>query len=116
GRGGLATRPALREVPPLRAAGAQRGEPQVLVVSGRHRRRVVPGALHAATGAFVSLLRERRRQDDGAAFLAALGQGRPHVPQRLPWARAPPPPPSPCKQRPQRPTSTSPSCPSLPPS
>ncbi len=80
----------LREFPPLRAAWAQRGEQQVVVVSGRNARRVVHGALDAATGEFVSLLRERSRQDDCAAFLEALGRVRPEVPKLLVWDNAPP--------------------------
>jgi DDE superfamily endonuclease len=74
----------------LRAAWARRGEQRVVVVSGRTSRRVVHGALNAATGDFVALIRERRRQDDGAAFGHALGQGRPDVPKLLVWDNAPP--------------------------
>ncbi len=80
----------LREFPPLRAGWGQRGEQQVVVVSGRNARRVVHGALTAATGEFVSLIRERSRQEDCAAFVAALGQGRPDVPKLLVWDNAPP--------------------------
>src|SRR5215831_17382768 len=80
----------LREFPPLRAAWARRGEQQVVVVSGRNARRVVHGALEAATGAFVALIRERSRQDDCAAFVEALGRVRPEVPKLLIWDNAPP--------------------------
>ena len=80
----------LREFPPLRAAWAKRGEQQVVVVSGRNARRVVHGALAATTGEFVSLIRERSRQDDCAAFLEALGRVRPEVPKLLVWDNAPP--------------------------
>ena len=80
----------LREFPPLRAGWARRGEQRVVVVSGRNARRVVHGALNAATGEFVSLVRERSRQDDCAAFVAALGQMRPQVPKLLVWDNAPP--------------------------
>ncbi len=80
----------LREFPPLRAAWAKRGEQQVVVVSGRNARRVVHGALEAATGEFVALLRERSRQDDCAAFVEALGRVHPEVPKLLIWDNAPP--------------------------
>lgn len=79
-----------REFPPLRAAWGRRGEQQLVVVSGRNARRVVHGALNVATGDFVSLIRERSRQDDCAAFVAALGQVRPAVPKLLVWDNAPP--------------------------
>ena len=80
----------LREFPPLRAAWAKRGEQRVVVVSGRTARRVVHGALEAATGEFVALIRERSRQDDCAAFVEALGRVRPAVPKLLVWDNAPP--------------------------
>lgn len=74
----------LREFPPLRSAWAQRGEQAVVVVSGRNSRRVVHGALNAATGELVTLIRERKRsrQDDCLAFVDTLGQVRPDVPRR----------------------------------
>jgi len=80
----------LREFPPLRAAWAKRGQQQVVVVSGRNARRVLHGALNAATGDFVCLIRERSRQDDGATFVEALGQLRTAVPKLLIWDNAPP--------------------------
>ena len=80
----------LREFPPLRAAGARRGEQQLVVVSGRNSRRVVHGALTAATGDFVALIREHSRQDDCAACVEALGQIHPGVPKLLVWDNAPP--------------------------
>jgi transposase len=80
----------LREFPPLRAAWARRGQQQIVVISGRNARRVVHGALNVATGEFVSLIRERSRQDDCAAFIEALGQLRPDVPKLLVWDNAPP--------------------------
>ena len=43
-----------------------------------------------ATGDFVSLIRERSRQDDCAAFVKALGELRPTVPKLLVWDNAPP--------------------------
>lgn len=80
----------LREFPPLRSAWAQRGEQAVVVVSGRNSRRVVHGALNAATGELVTLIRERSRQDDCLAFVETLGQVRPDVPKLLVWDNAPP--------------------------
>lgn len=80
----------LREYPPLRAAWAQRGEPADVVISGRNGRRVRHGALNAATGELVQLIRERSRQDDCLAFIEALGQVRPEVPKLLIWDNAPP--------------------------
>jgi transposase len=80
----------LREFPPLRAAWAPRGQQQIVVISGRNARRVVHGALNVATGELVSLVRERSRQDDCAAFVEALGALRPHVPKLLVWDNAPP--------------------------
>jgi len=67
----------LREFPPLRAVWARRGQQQIVVISGRNARRVVHGALNVATSEFVSLVHERSRQDDCAAFVDALGQLRP---------------------------------------
>jgi hypothetical protein len=100
----------LREFPPRRAAWMRRGAPRQVVVSGRNRRRVVHGALNAATGEWVTRIRERSRQDDCAAFVAALGQVRPDVPKRLVWDNAPPHPPSESRRPRRPPTSVSPSC------
>lgn len=61
-----------------------------MVLSGRNGRRVVHGALNAATGEFVHLIRDRSRQDDCLAFVEALGQLRPDVPKLLIWDNAPP--------------------------
>ena len=58
-----------------------------MVISGRNARRVVHGALNAATGELVALIRERSRQEDCAAFVETLGQVRPPVPK---WDNAPP--------------------------
>jgi len=80
----------LREFPPLRAAWAKRGRPADVVISGRNARRVVHGALNAATGELVQLVRERSRQDDCRAFVEALGTVRPEVPKLLIWDNAPP--------------------------
>jgi transposase len=80
----------LREFPPLRAGWARRGQQRVVVVSGRNSRRVIHGALNVATGECVCVVRERSRQDDCSAFVAALGQLRPEVPKLLVWDNAPP--------------------------
>lgn len=61
----------------------QRGQPANVVISGRNRRRVLHGALNAATGALVQVVRERSRQDDCLAFIEELGQVRPDVPKHL---------------------------------
>ncbi len=37
-------------------------------MTGRNGRRVIHGALNAATGELVEVVRERSRQDDGSAF------------------------------------------------
>jgi transposase len=80
----------LREYPPLRAAWAPRGQPANVVVSGRNGRRVLHGALNAATGELVQLIRERSRQDDCLAFIEELGKLRPDIPKLLIWDNAPP--------------------------
>jgi transposase len=80
----------VREFPPLRAAWAKRGRQQVVVISGRNGRRVIHGALNAASGDFVSLIRERSRQDDCVAFMQTLAQVHPDVPKLLVWDNAPP--------------------------
>jgi transposase len=90
GEGWFGDETTLREFPPLRAAWARRSQQQIVFISGRNARRVVHGALNVATGEFVSLIRERSRQDDCAAFVEALGQLRPHVPKLLVWDNAPP--------------------------
>jgi transposase len=59
-------------------------------VSGRNSRRVLHGALNAATGALALLVRERSRGDDCLAFVEALGQVHPAVPKLLIWDNAPP--------------------------
>ena len=77
-----------REYPPRRAAWAKRGAPANSGLSGRNSRRVLHGALNAATGELVQL--KRSRQDDCLAFVEALGQVRPDVPKLLIWDNAPP--------------------------
>lgn len=80
----------VREFPPLRAAWSRRGEQQVVVISGRNGRRVLHGALNPHSGEVVSVVRERNRQDDAAAFVTALGQVRPAAPKLLIWDNNPP--------------------------
>ncbi len=80
----------VRAFPPLRAAWAKRGQQQVVVISGRNGRRGIHGALNAASGDCISLLRERSRQDDGVAFVEALARVHPDVPKLLVWDTAPP--------------------------
>jgi transposase len=86
----VADETTLREYPPLRAGWSRRGEQAAVVISGRSARRVVLGALNAATGEFVRLVRERSRADDVAAAVAAVGRVRPDVPKLLVWDNAPP--------------------------
>jgi transposase len=80
----------VREFAPLRACWAKMGEQRGVVISGRNGRRAIHGALNVASGDFVSLNRERSRQDDCLAFIEALGQGRPEAPKLLVWDNAPP--------------------------
>ena len=83
----------VREFPPLRACWAKRGAQREVVISGRNGRngrRVIHGALNAASGEFVSPIRERSRQDDCLAFVEALARVRPEVPKLLVWDTAPP--------------------------
>jgi transposase len=79
----------LREFPPLRCAWARRGEQARVVISGRNARRVLHGALNAATGELVRLLRERGRQADCLAFVEELGRVRPGVRKLLLWDNGP---------------------------
>ena len=71
-------------------SGAKRGQPANVVISGRNARRVIHGALNAATGELVQVVRERSRQDDCLAFVERLTQVRPDVPKLLIWDNAPP--------------------------
>jgi hypothetical protein len=80
----------LREVPPLRAGWARRGQPATVVSSGRHARRVIVGARTSVTGPLVRVVREHGRGEDGAAGVQALGEPTPGVPRRLGWDNAPP--------------------------
>ena len=80
----------LREFPPLRAGWARRGAQATVVISGRHARRVVHGALNAGPGELVRGVREGWRAEDALAFVEALGEVRPGVPKPLVWGNAPP--------------------------
>jgi transposase len=86
----VADETTLREFPPLRASWSKRGEQATVAISGRNDRRVVHGALNAATGEFVRTVRERSRADDVVAAVEALGRVRPDVPKLLVWDNAPP--------------------------
>jgi transposase len=86
----VADETTLREYPPLRAGWSKRGRQAEVVISGRNARRVVCGALNAATGELVRVVRERSRADDVLAAVEALGARRPEVPKLLIWDNAPP--------------------------
>jgi transposase len=60
------------------------------MISDRNGRWVLHGALNAATGELVQLIRERSRQDDCLAFVEQLGAIRPNIPKLLIWDNAPP--------------------------
>lgn len=79
----VADETALREFPPLRAGWSQRGEPAVVRISGRNRRRTILGALNARTGELVRTVRERCRADDVLAAVEALAAVRPGTPKLL---------------------------------
>ena len=86
----VADETALREFPPLRAGWSKRGEPAVILISGRNRRRTILGALNASTGELVRTVRERCRADDVLAAVEALAAVRPGTPKLLVWDNAPP--------------------------
>lgn len=86
----VADETALREFPPLRASWSKRGEPAVVLISGRNKRRTILGALQVTTGELVHTVRERCRTDDVLAAVTALGAVRPEVPKLLIWDNAPP--------------------------
>jgi transposase len=90
GEGWFGAETTRREFPPLRAGWAKVGEQREVVISGRNGRRVIHGALNAASGDFVSLIRERSRQDDCLALVETLGQVHPAVPKLLIGDNAPP--------------------------
>ncbi|HEY1390233.1 MAG TPA: hypothetical protein VGF38_16975 [Ktedonobacterales bacterium] len=54
----------VHEVPPLRATWVRRAEQAVVVMNGRSSRRVLLGTRKVTTGEFVTLVRERRCQDN----------------------------------------------------
>jgi hypothetical protein len=90
---GCGAEPPVREVPPRRACWARRGQQRAqraVVLSGRTAWRVIQGALNSANGEFGALLRERRRQDDCLALVAALGRVHPEAPKLRVWETAPP--------------------------
>jgi hypothetical protein len=60
------------------------------VITGRTGRRGLYGTLHVQTSELVELVGERSRQDDGSAWLEALGQVRPEAAKRLIWDHTPP--------------------------
>jgi transposase len=86
----VADETAPREFPPLRAGWSKRGEPAVVLISGRNKRRTILGALNAATGELVHTVRERCRTDDVLAAVQRLGAVRPEAPKLLVWDNAPP--------------------------
>jgi transposase len=86
----VADETALREFPPLRAGWSKRGEPAVVLISGRNKRRTILGALNVTTGELVTTARERCRTDDVLAAVEHLGTVRPGVPKLLVWDNAPP--------------------------
>lgn len=86
----VADETALREFPPLRAGWSRRGEPAVVLISGKNTRRTILGALNVTTGELVRTVRERCRTDDVLAAVAALGAVRPQSPKLLIWDNAPP--------------------------
>lgn len=86
----VADETGLREFPPLRAGWSKRGEPAVVIISGRNARRTLLGALNVTTGELVHTVRERCRTDDVLAAVEGLGAVRPEVPKLLIWDNAPP--------------------------
>jgi transposase len=86
----VADETVLREFPPLRAGWSKRGEPAVVLISGRNKRRTILGALHVSSGELVQTVRERCRTDDVLAAVQHLGTVRPDVPKLLIWDNAPP--------------------------
>jgi transposase len=81
---------ALREFPPLRAAGAKRGTQQQVVIRGRNAQRVIWAAVNVVTGECIRVGRSRARTEDAQAFVETLGQVRPAVAKLLVWDHAPP--------------------------
>ena len=90
GEGWVGDETALREFPPLRASWSKRGEPAVVLISGRNKRRTILSAVQVSTGELVHTVRERCRTDDVLAAVEVLGRVRPQVPKLLIWDNAPP--------------------------
>ena len=86
----VADETALREFPPLRAGWSKRGDPAVVLISGRNTRRTILGAMQVTTGELVRTVRERCRTDDVLAAIQGLGAVRPEAPKLLIWDNAPP--------------------------
>ena len=76
----VADETALREFPPLRAGWRKRGQPAVVLISGKNPRRTILGALKVTTGELVRTVRERCRTDDVLAAVATRGAVRPATP------------------------------------
>jgi transposase len=85
----VADETALREFPPLRAAWSKRGQPAIVTISGRNKRRTILGALNVTSGELVHRVRERCRTEDVQAAVAAVGAVRPETPKLLIWDNAP---------------------------
>jgi transposase len=85
----VADETALREFPPLRAGWRPRGQPALITISGRNRRRTILGALNVRSGELVCTLRERCRTEDVQAAVGAVGAVRPERPKLLIWDNAP---------------------------
>lgn len=58
------------------------------MLSRRNGRRVLHGALNAATGKLMQIARERGRQDDGRAFVQTLDHVQTEVSKLLTWDNA----------------------------
>ena len=59
----------LRELPPLRACWAKRGERAVVPITGNNARRCIFGVLNPRTGKRLFCIRRRNRGEDFRAFL-----------------------------------------------
>jgi hypothetical protein len=57
----VADETALREFPPLRASWSRRGEPAIVLISGKNPRRTIFGALNVRSGELVHTVREQCR-------------------------------------------------------
>ena len=86
----VADETGLREFPPLRAAWSRVREQAVVTISGRNARRVVHGALRAATGELVRTVTATSKTADVVGAVETLGAVRPWAPKLLVWDNAPP--------------------------